>query len=623
MGNTFKEVLESTAPRICVIAAPGSGKTTKILIPKAQQVLDQAEVDPRQILLLTFSRLSALDLKKKVSKMERTPRASTVHSFCLSFLLSEDNHDIRQRIESVLLDFEKNVLLWDLKVIFPQRHKKALERELEEFSAGWARNPHEAVFEETEERRTFKYALTNWLAEHKASMMEEIVYNAVDLAKKLKNPQFILEPKFIFVDEFQDLNKLEQEFVEILARDSKLLLVVGDPDQSIYQFKFANPDGIREFSMREEVKVYSSLVTGRCPKRVVAIANEFLKQANPNRVKLLRPAEWAEEGEVHFVHRVYQSEEFQSIIGSMAERLRSGTKPESLIVLSPRRKLGEEFAEYANGKIQELDLLDKAQFAFVMKPQFNELEKRKILQFSLWINPNSFLHLRTYLGLTDERSFAAELAELKSRYGGLHPAIQGARPEDFPARKRRVRLLCGRVAELRHFLASHSTTAPLEDVLAELFPDSETEVAELRKILLSLREESDTPKALYAKFIDYIRMVPHSEHTVRVMTLRACKGLEAEHVYILGCNAGNIPGQNRSGHISDFDHENEQRRMLYVGLTRASKSATFSWSRLIPFRQARGHATSSVKTVTIDGEKLSQVGMSKFLQELPRVRWEY
>ncbi len=100
------------------------------------------------------------------------------------------------------------------------------------------------------------------------------------------------------------------------------------------------------------------------------------------------------------------------------------------------------------------------------------------------------------------------------------------------------------------------------------------------------------------------------------MTLIASKGLEAEHVFIMGCNDGNIPGDNRSAYLSDHEYKQEQRRLLYVGVTRAKKGLTMSWSRNIPFRQSRGHYTRSVRTVTIGGVRYSQVGLSEFLQDV-------
>lgn len=209
--------------------------------------------------------------------MERVPKASTVHSLCLAFLLSENGHGMRKRVESILLDFEKDILVSDLKLLFPDKAKPLIRNRLKQFSAGWATKPHDQVFEEDEDRKSFKAAVINWLSEHEAAMMEEIIYGAVDLAKKLGTSNFIKDPQHIFVDEYQDLNQLEQEFIELLAAESKLLLIVGDPDQSIYSFKYSYPDGIKTYSSRSDVEFYSSLKTGRCPKKIVEVANQLLK----------------------------------------------------------------------------------------------------------------------------------------------------------------------------------------------------------------------------------------------------------------------------------------------------------------------------------------------------------
>ncbi len=106
------------------------------------------------------------------------------------------------------------------------------------------------------------------------------------------------------------------------------------------------------------------------------------------------------------------------------------------------------------------------------------------------------------------------------------------------------------------------------------------------------------------------------------MTLIGSKGLDADHVFILGCNAGNMPGERRSEHISDDEHRNEQRRLLYVGFTRAKQSLCVSWSRRIPFSQSKGHSTRGIRTIMHNGIPSSEVGISDFLQDM-RVRWEH
>lgn len=610
-GNSakYEEILNSTAEKICVIAGPGSGKTKCLLIPKAKQVITDHGVDPDDVLVISFSRLSAQDLRERVKEIQRVPRASTLHSLCLSFLLSEDNHDIRKRIETIVIDFEKQIMLSDLKILFPQTDKRELNRMLDKFSAGWAVHPHDEVFNEDDTRKNFKSAVLNWLDEHEAAMMEEIVYNAVDLAKKVST-DFIKKPQYIFVDEFQDLNRLEQEFVNLLGANSKLILTVGDPDQSIYSFKYAHPEGIKSLAGDEGVEDHTLEYSGRCGKKIIGIANQLLKQADPNRTVLLKPLPDAEGGEIALVQKAKQNDEFSFVLNDIIEKVKNGADPKEVIVLVPRKKLGLDFVKYA----REQQLPENLSFQFVVKGKFSETEQDKILLLGIIANPKSVLRVRSYVGLKGRNNYAAEFSALKQKYGNIREAIQNAKPEDFDGRKRRLRAVCALLQEVREFIERHKEAEDVDIILDEIFPSDNEEWADIRNILTELREEGDTIQKLYSKFLDHSRTLETRGSVVRVMPLIASKGLDAEHVYIIGCNDGNIPGNNRSVHLTDHEHKQEQRRLLFVGVTRAKKSLTVTWSRNILFSQSRGHYTGSVRTITIDGERYSQVGLSEFLQ---------
>jgi superfamily I DNA/RNA helicase len=289
-------------------------------------------------------------------------------------------------------------------------------------------------------------------------------------------------------------------------------------------------------------------------------------------------------------------------------------------VLVPRKKLGRQFEQYATSRAGELP--EQARVTFVQKPDFSPQEQRQLLLLSLHVNRESVLHARSFLGLKDEGHYAAEFAELKRHYGSLAVALSAGSATDFPAHRRRLRVLCGQIGELRTSLAAIDEGEALYSILERLIPSTDEELRQLREMFESLREDDDTLKSLHDKFLDFMRAVPADENTVRVMSLMASKGLDADHVYILGCNAGNIPGPNRSTVLSDHDHKEEQRRLLYVGFTRAKKTLTVSWSRYVPFEQALSSYTSGVGHVRIAGKLYTAVGLSEFLQHLSGVTWE-
>jgi DNA helicase-2/ATP-dependent DNA helicase PcrA len=613
-GNKSKcdDILCSPAEKICVIAGPGTGKTSGILIPKVKQIILDQGINPETVLVISFSRLSAQDLKKKLKIFDRIPRTSTLHSFCLSFLLSEDNHDIRKRIETILTDCDKRVLLSDLKVVLPKISKKGLEKMLSEFSVGWALYPHDDVFNENDIQKSFKAALLNWLDEYEAAMMEEIVYNAVNLAKKIR-VDFIEKPQYILVDEFQDLNKLEQEFVNLLGARSKLVLVVGDPDQSIYSFKYAHPDGIKYFAESDDVESHTLEYSVRCAKKIINIANQLLKQADPGRTELLQPLPDAMDGEVFFKGENMQEDEFNFVLNSIVKKVKCGVDPEEIIVLVPRNELGHEFAKFA----QKKQLLDNLSFKFILKDQYSETEQEKLLLLGILANPKSLLRIRSYVGIKDDRdNYAEEFTKLKQKYGNIQRVIQNANSNDFNIRKKRLRDVCSKLQEVRDFIEQHKEIESIDAVLNEIFPPNVSELQYMKNILTSLREEADTLKTLYQKFIDHTRVIEVQSNVIRIMSLLSSKGLDAEHIFIMGCNDGNIPGKNNSSYLSDYEYKQEKRRLLFVGITRAKKSLTITWCRNIPYSQSRRQKTESLRTITINGKKYSQVGLSEFLQNV-------
>lgn len=617
MSTFAEQVLGSKSKKVCVIAAPGSGKTTSILVPKVQQLLSDLRVDAKNIALLSFSRLSAQDLRKRTHALDPALTATTVHSLCLSFLLSENHHDMRKRVNSIVLDFERAALIADLKVIFPRRHKNDLKDNLKQFSAAWAIQPHDQVFEENAERQAFKAAVVNWLDEHEAAMMEEIVYGAVNLAKKL-GLEGVRQFKYVLVDEYQDLNRLEQEFIALVGNKAELILHVGDPDQSIYSFKYAYPDGILAWAKQPDVDPHYNNTTLRCPKRVVEVANQLLVQAEPGRTQLLKPRDGAADGEATFVRKNSQDEEFDHVATSIAKRIATGVEPKDILVLTPKKPLGAMFVSYANAARQRLGIPETVRVDLALRPDFNQLSQEHLLLMGLVVNPKSLVHLRAFLGLGDDEWYAAELHALKEKHGSLMTLVGSADLADTG--RKRMRALRSRILALRETLTELAQLNDLTTVIDRLFPDGEAEVAELRTLLLSLREEDDDTEKLYDKLVDYMRSVPVSGKTVRVMTLMASKGLDAPHVYVMGCSDGNIPGTNRSVHLTDQQYRAEQRRLLYVGFTRAKESLTVTWSRNIPYAQARRHHTRGIRVRSGQGGRVNVLSLSQFLNDL-NVPW--
>lgn len=610
----FDEILQSSKKRICVIAGPGSGKTKCIIIPKAKMLLEEGK-SASKLLLLSFSRLSALDLRLRVADLVRKPRASTVHSFALAYLLSEDDHAIRDRIDSIVLDFEEECLINDLNAIFSDLNKRTIRKLYRRFAAGWAVEQHDTVFEASDEEKRFKAAVVRWLSEHKAVIMGEIIYFALEHLKSNGAPARFADIEYIFVDEYQDLNKLEQEFLNLLSSRSELFIAVGDPDQSIYSFKFAHRDGIVELYNHEETHAVTLPFCGRCSTNILDAANRLLIQENPGRTALPLAMPDKQSGSFAIKSFERQSDEFEGVLNDINGRIKNGAVPNEILVLVPKRKLGEQFAEAAIEYVMQNGL--RYSFAWSERMAFNSLQQEAILVFALVAKPGSILHKRAYIGLPDEsgKSYAPEIAKLKQKYGTVEAVLQKADANDFLTQQTRVRQVCDRINNLpsRQEVLSR---LPLAELIDNVFPEEVPDLSDLNRTLKSLIEVDDTVEAVYDKFVDHLRNIEHDESTVRIMTIMASKGLDADHVYILGCNAGNIPGENRTEHLRDADFIDEQRRLLYVGMTRAKETLMVSWSRNILYGQAMTQKTAGIRTVKRNGEVYQIVNISPFIQDM-------
>lgn len=603
----FQKILSSESKKICVIAGPGTGKTQRVIIPYVKKFYTQLGIKSESILIISFSRLSAQDVRKKISDLDSTLKASTLHSFCLSYLLFENNHDLRKRIKTIVLDNEKDILLSDLKQAFPSINKNNLKSMLKEFSAGWAIKAHDKVFEESDLQIAFKNTVKNWLDENEAVLMEEIVYNAVILSKRI-NSDFLNKIEYIFIDEYQDLNELEQEFIRILSANAKKLVIVGDPDQSIYSFKYAYPEGIIKLQSSSEFEQYCLEYTGRCGKKVIGEANKILCLINPTRSNQLKPLPGSIDDSFDIFQFPNQENEFQFVIDSINKIIDKGVSPEEIIVLTPRRQLGKDLVKFATEKTESI-----LKYKFVSKDDYSETEKEKILLFGILANPDSVLHIRAYVSMYDNEHYSREFSRLKIKYGDLERVFKNAHPEDFQKKEKKIRKVCYKILEIKSFIEKHKVSNNILSTLDELFPDSIDELNDLKKKNLDLYEESDSLADIFRKFQDSSSNINTHPNTIKVMTIMASKGLEADHVFIIGCNNGNIPGKNSSTFLSDYEHKQEQKRLLYVGITRARKSVIITWSRNISYRQSQKQKTESIVTRKIKGIPYSCVGICEFL----------
>jgi superfamily I DNA/RNA helicase len=297
-----------------VLAGPGTGKTFAIM-RRVSRLLEEGE-NPKDILLVTFTRMAANDLVRQISNLGIDEAddvvAKTLHSLSFSMLQREQVIEATNRNPRTLLKFEMNPLVHDLK---HQRLGKIrdLRKNIKAYESAWAKlqrdNPG---WTQSDEDRKFEQKLIPWLRFHESMLIGEVIPIALQYLRDNPESPYRRKFKHVIVDEYQDLNKAEQVLIDLLA-DVANLTVSGDDDQSIYAFKYAHPEGIKDFDSSHP-NTHDEVLDAcrRCPKLVVQIAKELISR-NDRYPKELHEMPDKPDGEIHVLQWGGQRKEAEGL----------------------------------------------------------------------------------------------------------------------------------------------------------------------------------------------------------------------------------------------------------------------------------------------------------------------
>lgn len=584
-----KLIAESNDPLLCIQAGPGTGKSFSI--KRRVMRLLQEGIAPETIFACTFTNVAANDLKKTIldTKMPNANKVivGTIHSYCFTVLNQNSVFKLLQRNPRPLLDYELQFLYEDLKG-GPFGNKKSIERLIKRFEAAWATRQYEIPGWPTHPvEKQFYGEVINWLKVHKCMLLGELVPLTLEFLRSNPHLPELTQFKYIFVDEYQDLNKAEQELIRVLSTKSNLM-IVGDANQSIYRFKGAHPDGIRNFpGENPSTKTFPLTVCRRCPRRVVRMANELITKNKSKSNTVLEQHDENSEGDVHIISWQTDEEEARGI-AQIIKRLieRKNAKPGDIIVLSPILTL----AKNLSNQLEKVGIDHRNYFSDIYKLHpANANENKPLIALSmlnLMKSSDDLVAWRCLLGFGEQGLLneAWRTVIIKSKDQNKNPIeilnLISERKENFIKKKR---LIDGykRVSMQLEQLNGLS----LKEAFDTLFPISEDWAEPFHKAVIGIDFKIVTPGDL-AKSIDFFldkRETPTDVDYVRIMSLHKSKGLTVPITIIIGFVEGLIPG-TFSGQITDENElrleEEEKRRVFYVAITRPTKMlmlSSFTW----------------------------------------------
>lgn len=619
LTGVLHDIAAEPSTPLHVLAGPGTGKTFAMMRRVARLLEEQ--VDPSRILAISFTRTAATDLRSQLDALTvpgvNDVRASTLHSLCFSLLSQFAVFALTNRVPRPLLDFEVKYLEMDLGA----RHGgiRAVRKLLEAYEAAWARLQTDTPGGPSNEIDTaFHSDVVEWLIYHHAMLIGELIPLTLRFAEQ--NPASDLIPAFehVLVDEYQDLNRAEQELIDRLARHGTLT-VIGDDCQSIYSFRYANPEGIRSFATAHGGTVSKTIdQCRRCPPNIVAMSNALISH-EPQRTRLVPLTSDATRpnADVVVVQHRTAADEVAALADFIVKYLddRPSLPHGQVLVLAPRRFIGNALRDA---------LIDRglnSMSYFTEDPVQPPSAAEGFALLTLLVDPEDRAALRAWLGM----------GSASGRTGGYDRLIKEAQAQSLEPSEILRRIDAGSmsvphtgalVARWRDLTKALGSLAGLTglDLVRAIWPVENQDCDDIRltaeaiavhgghaaTVLEDLRQEITQPT------------LPDSDgDVIRVMSLHKSKGLTASAVVIAGAMAGAVPHVDYSLPAAERDAQlREQRRLFYVAITRAKDALVISAPLLLPFAQAMKAQVTVVRQAWVNGGKFSVVAMSPFLDEL-------
>ena len=613
MNDRQKEAVQHTQGPLLIMAGAGSGKT-RVLTHRMAYILAEEEVHPWNILAITFTNKAAREMKERVSQLVG-PQAedmwvSTFHSMCVRIL--------RRDIE--ILGYQRSFTICD-----PSEQQTAMKRILKKLDIDSEKYDYRMILNrisqaknDLEDVEEFNKKYTGYveqiiakcyreyqkeLAKSMTLDFDDLIMLTVQLFQKHPETLQYYQQKFqyIHVDEYQDTNHAQYRLVTMLAKKFKNICVVGDADQSIYGWRGADMSNILEFEKDyQNAKVVLLEQNYRSTKTILQAANHVIENNVNRKVKKL----WTEneEGQAITYYRAQsEQDEGRYVLSQIQSLLRDGYHYDDFAIL---------YRTNAQSRVMEENLLkSNIPFRLVGGQRFFErLEIKDLLAYlRLIVNSQDDLSFRRIVNSPKRGIGATSLAKLSDfaevyQFSLLEASLQTTLSPLSGKAAKALEKFATTIEELRKMQEFLSISEFVEQVIektgyltsleqqhtmeADARIENIQEFISVAKQFEQDRLEEESEESPLLQFLTDLSLVSDVDsddgdgRMVTLMTLHAAKGLEFPVVFIIGLEEGIFPS---SRSIMEHDDVEEERRLAYVGITRAEQKLflTNAYSRLL------------------------------------------
>jgi len=581
----------------CILAGPGTGKSSTII----SYISELRKKHPDKVIrLLTFTRAANRELMEKITEIgQDTILSSTIHSFAISILLKNpgtsglpeplrmaDDWEWRELIKkdfakrlsttAATVDKLKNEMSAQWESLSPEEDKNVSQEVRGHFMGLWE-----------EHRRIFKYALLAELPFRLKIALEG-------------NPDLDLgNLDLIAVDEYQDLNACDLKCIRIISEHGIVVIAIGDDDQSIYRFRKAHPAGIRNFPKEYQAVSYPLTISHRCGSKILEWAN-YIIQGDTSRLPKpsLRVGSNNSAGLVGYFVFNRESQEADGIANLVKWLNEKERVPLEEILILVRTG---SIANLIENKFKELNICyaDPEEALNLLHHQKTRellcilrlFAKRKD-SLSWW----TILHLTHGIGHNTINEIYKLARQNDSSFGATIIAETENGFENIKLSKRNLLSRANEVLEIIGKLEVPDNARwgnwIKEQIKNRKLPELPSGMGELLTKIDNLKEEKDQIDLnQYVNQIEPVvkdMMNSKTSNRVRIMTLYRSKGLTVRATIIAGAEDGIIPHP-----IGD---RQEERRLLYVGMTRSRNYLYITRCRRRTGPTARSGQTNVAKT---------------------------
>ncbi len=591
LNSRQAEAVTSTEGRIRVIAGAGTGKT-KALTYRYAYLVNVLGIDPANILCLTFTNKAAAEMRQRIATMvhsgDYNDFVCTIDGFCVKFLRKEIHRLGFPKTFSILDEEDcKSLAKQAMDELGLKRTEKTVKEFLGQIAVDKALNDYIT---------TFMLPQTKWTDNMLKSSLGNYIHRqvkeyALDFDDLENFTNYILDRfkdareywqnqlNYIMVDEAQDCNLDNWQIIEKLAAGHRNLFVVGDPDQAIYEWRGAKPQRFVQFASDKDVVLDENY---RSTPKILNVANSVISY-NKNRIpKDLFTRQPEGRAVIHF-HAKTESEEMEWVATQIKILLDAGARLGDFAILYR--------SSWQSRAIEEALMKARIQYAIWGGTRFFERKEIKdcLAYLKLINDKNDDLSFERIANVPSRKLGDKFMTELKQRAkdgdASLFRTLE-KNTDSAALRKPGALEFLGLMNDCTQFAGNSLVSDLLDRVLdksglKKMYREDQDEdrLENIDQLLQSVKFYESTHEveenrlseylqdiALYANQ-DYRKDTP----TVKMMTIHQAKGLEFPFVFIIGLSEGIFPNMRT---IREYkkNGEEEERRLMYVAITRAQKA---------------------------------------------------